>query len=96
MARGDLRDETWFSCLPLFHSNAQVLCAYPALLAGARVAYVERFSGTRFWQQVITHRATQTCLVAMQLRTVLAQPPAAGERDHQVRRLFFPQAIVAG
>ena len=42
----DLRDETYFSCLPLFHSNAQVLCAYPALLAGARVAYVERFSGT--------------------------------------------------
>ena len=29
-----LQDETFFSCLPLFHSNAQVLCAYPALLAG--------------------------------------------------------------
>ena len=34
VAPGDLRDETYFSCLPLFHSNAQVLCAYPALLAG--------------------------------------------------------------
>ena len=29
-----LADEVYFSCLPLFHSNAQVLCAYPALLAG--------------------------------------------------------------
>ena len=35
------------------------------------------------------HRATQTCLVAMQLRTILAQPPAEGERDHEVRRLFY-------
>ena len=25
----------------------------------------------------------------MQLRTILAQPPAEGERDHQVRRLFY-------
>ena len=53
VAPEDLRDETYFSCLPLFHSNAQVLCAYPALIAGARVAFVERFSGTRFWQQAI-------------------------------------------
>ena len=53
-----LADEIYFSCLPLFHSNAQVLCAYPALLAGARVAYVERFSVTRFWQQAIDAGAT--------------------------------------
>ena len=25
-------------CLPLFHSNAQVLAAYPAMIAGARIA----------------------------------------------------------
>ena len=31
---GVTADDTFFSCLPLFHSNAQVLCAYPALLAG--------------------------------------------------------------
>ena len=33
-------DDTLFSCLPLFHSNAQVLAAYPAMIAGARVAFV--------------------------------------------------------
>lgn len=54
----DLKDETFFSCLPLFHSNAQVLTAYPALIAGARVAYVERFSSSQFWQQVVDAEAT--------------------------------------
>jgi crotonobetaine/carnitine-CoA ligase len=50
---------------------------------------IQEFRASRFWQQVRAHRATQTCLVAMQLRTILAQPPAEGERDHVVRRLFF-------
>jgi crotonobetaine/carnitine-CoA ligase len=53
-----MKDETFFSCLPLFHSNAQVLTGYPALIAGARVAYVERFSSSQFWQQVVDAEAT--------------------------------------
>lgn len=53
-----MKDETFFSCLPLFHSNAQVLTGYPALIAGARVAYVERFSSSKFWQQVTEAEAT--------------------------------------
>jgi Acyl-CoA synthetases (AMP-forming)/AMP-acid ligases II len=31
-----LAEDTFFSCLPLFHSNAQVLSGYPALVAGGR------------------------------------------------------------
>jgi carnitine-CoA ligase len=54
----DMKEETFFSCLPLFHSNAQVLTGYPALIAGARVAYVERFSSSQFWQQVVDAEAT--------------------------------------
>ena len=53
-----LEDDTFFSCLPLFHSNAQVLSGYPALVAGGRVAYIERFSSSRFWQQMIDAEAT--------------------------------------
>jgi carnitine-CoA ligase len=53
-----LEEDTFFSCLPLFHSNAQVLSGYPALVAGGRVAYTERFSSSRFWQQVIDAEAT--------------------------------------
>ena len=69
-------DETYFSCLPLFHSNAQVLCAYPALLAGARVAYVERFSGTRFWQQAIDAGATTFNGIGAILYFLWNQPPS--------------------
>ena len=39
---GVTEEDTFFSCLPLFHSNAQVLAAYPAMIAGARVALGRR------------------------------------------------------
>ncbi len=51
-------DDTFFSCLPLFHSNAQVLATYPAMIAGARIAFAERYSSSRFWSQVIDADAT--------------------------------------
>ena len=50
---GVTADDTFFSCLPLFHSNAQVLATYPAMIAGARIAFVERYSSSRFWSQVV-------------------------------------------
>jgi carnitine-CoA ligase len=87
VAPGDLRDETYFSCLPLFHSNAQVLCAYPALLAGARVAYTERFSGTRFWQQVIDAGATTFNGIGAILYFLWNQPPSPLDRAHRVHTI---------
>lgn len=83
------QDERCLTALPLFHVNAQAMSVLPALVLGASVVLEEEFRASKFWAQVRRHRATQTCLVAMQLRTLLAQPPADGERDHLVRRLFF-------
>ena len=83
----DLKDETYFSCLPLFHSNAQVLCGYPALLAGGRVAYVERFSGSRFWQQVIDAGATTFNGIGAILYFLWNQPPSELDRAHRVHTI---------
>ena len=79
-----LADEVYFSCLPLFHSNAQVLCAYPALLAGARVAYVERFSVTRFWQQAIDAGATTFNSIGAMVYFLWSAPPSPLDRAHRV------------
>ncbi len=83
----DLAGETYFSCLPLFHSNAQVLCAYPALLVGARVAYVERFSGTRFWQNAIDAGATTFNGIGAILYFLWNQPPSPLDRAHSVHTI---------
>ena len=91
-ALDELHDETWFSCLPLFHSNAQVLTAYPALLAGARVAFVERFSGTRFWQQAIDMGATMFNGIGAMLYFLWNQPPSELDRAHSVHSVLAAPA----
>jgi crotonobetaine/carnitine-CoA ligase len=87
-----MHGETWFSCLPLFHSNAQVLCAYPALIAGGRVAYVERFSGTRFWEQAIDMGATMFNGIGAMLYFIWNQPPSDLDRAHSVHSILAAPA----
>jgi crotonobetaine/carnitine-CoA ligase len=87
-----LAEDTFFSCLPLFHSNAQVLSGYPALVAGARVAYVERFSSSQFWQQVIAAEATIFNSIGAVSYFIWNIPPSDLDRAHKVHTVFAAPA----
>ncbi|MGD9695339.1 MAG: AMP-binding protein [Thermoleophilia bacterium] len=85
---GVTADDTFFSCLPLFHSNAQVLAAYPAMIAGARIAFVERYSSQRFWTQVADAGATILNTVSAINYFIWNTPPSEGDRAHGVSRIM--------
>jgi carnitine-CoA ligase len=87
-----LSEDTFFSCLPLFHSNAQVLSGYPALVAGGRVAYVERFSSSRFWQQVIDAEATIFNSIGAVSYFIWNIPPSELDRAHKAHTCFAAPA----
>jgi crotonobetaine/carnitine-CoA ligase len=87
-----LSEDTFFSCLPLFHSNAQVLSGYPALVAGGRVAYVERFSSSRFWQQVNDAGATIFNSIGAVSYFIWNIPPSDLDRSHKVHTCFAAPA----
>jgi crotonobetaine/carnitine-CoA ligase len=87
-----LSEDTFFSCLPLFHSNAQVLSGYPALVAGGRVAYVERFSSSQFWQQVIDAEATVFNSIGAVSYFIWSIPPSELDRAHKVHTCFAAPA----
>ena len=78
-------DDRLLTALPLFHGNAQALALLPALTVGCPLVMLEEYRATRFWGQVREHRATLTGLVAMLLRTLMAQPPSLHDRDHALR-----------
>ena len=80
--------DTFFSCLPLFHSNAQVLAAYPAMIAGARINFVERYSSTHFWSQVVDAGATILNTVSAINYFIWNTPPGDLDRAHAVRRIM--------
>ena len=87
-----LAEDTFFSCLPLFHSNAQVLSGYPALVAGGRVAYVERFSSSSFWQQMMDAEATVFNSIGAVSYFIWNIPASDLDRAHKVHTCFAAPA----
>lgn len=81
--------ERCLTALPMFHVNAQAMSLLSAMTVAGTLVLIEEFRASRFWSQVRVHRATQTAIVAMQLRVLIAQPPDPGDRDHDVRTLFY-------
>jgi crotonobetaine/carnitine-CoA ligase len=81
--------ERCLTALPLFHVNGQCLTILAAITVGGTAIVIEEFRASRFWSQIRRHRATQTAIVAMQLRTLNAQPPDPHEREHDLRRVFY-------
>lgn len=94
-SRGLLLDQTdrCMSTLPLFHVNAQVITLLSSLTVGGTCIFLEEYRATKYWDQLRHHRATQTSLVAMQVRTLLAQPPRENDAEHGLRRTFYALSI---
>ena len=85
---GVTSEDTFFSCLPLFHSNAQVLATYPAMIAGARIAFSDRYSSSRFWGQVVDAGATILNTVSAINYFIWNTPPGDLDRAHRVSRIM--------
>lgn len=77
------------TALPVFHVNAQSLTVLGSLTVGGTAIVLEEYRASKFWDQVRAHGATQTSLVAMLARTLLAQPPRPTDSDHRLRRVFY-------
>jgi carnitine-CoA ligase len=77
------------TALPLVHVNAQSITLMNGLTLGATVILLEQFSAGRFMEQVRRHGATHISIVAMLLRTLLAQPQNADDRNHSLRRVSY-------
>jgi crotonobetaine/carnitine-CoA ligase len=71
--------------LPLYHMNAQAVTATCAMLTASCLVMPERFSPTRWWQDVIASRATVIHYLGVMPPLLLNQAPCAEERAHHVR-----------
>lgn len=86
-------DDRLLSSLPAFHVNAQSFTVFAALEVGATFILLEQYSASKFISQVHAYGATTLSLVAMQVRTLLAQPPSVRDRDHRATRSIFALKI---
>lgn len=72
---------------PLFHIGGAQMILLP-LIRKARLAMVERFSASRFWDEVRSAGATRIHYLGGILQILMKQPPDARDRDHSVRIAF--------
>jgi crotonobetaine/carnitine-CoA ligase len=78
-------DDILFTCLPTFHANARILCIYPAMLLGTKVAIYERFSASRFWDWIRKSKATIFNSLGAMANFIYNQPRKPGDADNPVR-----------
>ncbi|MBI1846926.1 MAG: AMP-binding protein [Candidatus Rokubacteria bacterium] len=89
-------DDRHLIVLPLFHAGAQLHAFLPMLLAGGRVALMERFSASRFVDQAIRHKATLAALFAAPIRMLLAQPRTERDGATPLRAVSYAQNVTPG
>lgn len=78
-----------YTCLPLFHANARLMCSYPCMLAEAQVAMVPRFSLSAFWKDIQYFKATVFNGLGAIGPLLLSAPEQPEEKDNPVRLAFL-------
>ena len=82
---GATGDDVLYTCLPLFHINAQAHTVLPAIDQNATMAIGDAFSASRFWDEIRHHGATIFNSLAAMIPILCKQPPGPGDRDHRAR-----------
>jgi crotonobetaine/carnitine-CoA ligase len=73
------------SVLSLAHANAQVMCLFTAVGAGATAVFYPRFSASSFWKWAAECGATCTNMLGAVAEYLWAAPPSEWDRGHKVR-----------
>lgn len=78
-------DDVFYTCLPLFHANAQLLCILPALICGSKAVIYERLSASRFWKQIQDSQATLFNSLGAMAPFIYNQPTCPEEKGNTLR-----------
>lgn len=78
-------DDVLYCPYPMFHLDAAVMTIAPALLLRGVAAIGERFSVSRYWEEVRALQATVFDFMGATLTMLWKQPPSPADRGHRAR-----------
>ena len=84
LAEGD----TYYVCMPLFHANALIVQVLAALVSGARVYCVQRFSPNRWLAEIRACGATITNSLGIMTEMLFKSPTSADDADSSLTRVL--------
>lgn len=79
------KDDVFYTFLPLYHFNAQVLTVLTALVAEASMVLSDRFSASRFWDDIRRYGATQFNYLGAVIPILAKQPPRPDDLDNPAK-----------
>ena len=82
---GTVASDRIYDCLPMYHSIGGVVATGSLLVSGGSVAIAEKFSATRFWDDVRRFDCSLFQYIGELCRYLLSAPPRAEERQHRLR-----------
>jgi crotonobetaine/carnitine-CoA ligase len=82
---GYTEEDISYTCMPLFHINAQIGSIVSALYAGAQVALYPRFRATTFWDEIRASGATIFLGMGAVGNVLMKNPPTPADSDNRVR-----------
>ena len=94
-ATGLSENDRHFVVLPLFHGNAQYYSTMSALLRGASIALMDRFSASQYFDKCRAYRCTVASLFAAPMRMILAQPENKKHKFNQLRLVIYAQNLTS-
>jgi crotonobetaine/carnitine-CoA ligase len=74
-----------YTCLPLFHVNAQQVTTMPALLSKVPLVLGRKFSASNFWKDIFRYEVTVFKFIGAMLSILYKEPVNEYERQHKVR-----------
>ena len=77
--------DVFYVTLPIYHSNAGMIGLGAALVCGATVVLVKKFSASNFFKVAIKHKCTGFSFVGEICRYLLNQPLSELDRGHSIR-----------
>ena len=77
--------DSYFTPLPLFHADGQLWGAYFPLVYGTKGTFADRFSASRYWDQVRESGATATNMLGAMAHILWKQESRADDADNPLR-----------
>jgi crotonobetaine/carnitine-CoA ligase len=78
-------EDVFYICLPLYHGVTQYMSVMPAMLAEGAIAIVDRFSASRYWDDMRRYRATATWAVYTMPAVLMKQSEMKTDADNPLR-----------
>ncbi len=74
-----------YTCYPLFHANALFLTVTPTLHCEGSMALGEKFSASRFWDELRRYKVTTFNGIGAVMPILMKQPAKPNDHDNQVK-----------